>query len=317
MNTNDGRIWAEGMDEDARVDIQPGPEDLHNKLQSCTPEDMQSIAGPGVDQTDLENAATAMQQLSAVITGPESIVANLRSDYIHRSSSPHVARLHRQSTPSQQLGRLPVGYDLAFHISFRDGLRCTMLGKDQAVQLVETIRAASPNGFLGIDWGDVWDNVTDSVYGVTDVIVHVINDAVKVVVQGISLIEEGFQWAWNGVVQLATEIADIASSVFSYIKATWDKIIAWLGFLFDWDDIKRTANAFQDMVHDAGASLQVGLLLCVERNDLTTSRASSTIQLHHSQTLSLTACMISFKAGLKREKRTWVLTPQDNLQMRH
>jgi hypothetical protein len=112
-------------------------------------------------------------------------------------------------------------------------------------------------GFLGVDWGDVWDNVTNAVYTVADMVVTVSNKAVEVFMSGIDKIVQGLTWAWNGAVKLATQVADMASAVFNYIKSTWDLIVTWLGFLFDWGDIQATAHAFQDMIHHADQTLLV------------------------------------------------------------
>lgn len=245
------------MPSDARIDLQPAAQDLHHILQSCTGDVLkETVAGPGADPSEFDAAAKALQSLSSVVTGPDTLPASLNLEYIHRSTSHHVARSSRQGQQGFMLGKLPVGHEHAFHISFKGGLKCTLLGREDAAKLATQL-SSGVGGFLGIDWGDVWDNVTEAVYAVTDVVISVLDGVVQAVVKGIDLIKQGAEWVWNGVVKLATEIGDIASAVFDAIKATWDRLIAWLGFLFEWDDIKRTARVFEGQVHSADAMLLV------------------------------------------------------------
>ena len=247
------------MDDDAQVEIQPAAQDLHIKLQTCTESDMKLIAGDGVPVGDLSAAAASLQNLSTIITGPNTTDAleGMRSEYVHHSTSPHVARSNRQTKLSYRLGHLPVGYDLSFHISFKDKLECTRLSQAEAEAMINARTVESVSSVLGIDWGDAWENVKSGVYAVKDAIVTVGKDGVNALIEGVQIVGGALQWAWHGIIQLATEAADIAGAVFDYIKATWEKIKDWLGFLFDWDDIKSTANVFKGLVHTSDQAVLV------------------------------------------------------------
>ncbi|KAF7117673.1 hypothetical protein CNMCM5793_006796 [Aspergillus hiratsukae] len=247
-------LWVDGMDQDTRIDIQPAAENLHNNLQTCTKDDMAKIAGPNVDVNDLIGAASALNQVSTLITGSsnEPIKDSQGLKYVHPRTSLHVARARKGPRSSTDLGHLPVGHDFGFHISFEGGIRCRKMGSAEASKVMETRKSQYPHGFLGIDWGDLWDNVESAVYTVADVICTVVADAVQVIVE---ITVKGVKWLWNGIIDLATQAADIAGAVFASIEATWEKIKDWLGFLFDWDDINRSAQHFKDAVHTCDADI--------------------------------------------------------------
>lgn len=236
------------MDDDARIDIQPGPQDVHTKLANVTTDQVKEIAGPKVDDAHIQTAVQSLQEISTVITGPPELLSSIKSEYLHPKTSPHVARSSRQGHPSHHLGKLPVGYEHAFHISFKNGFSCTKLRRAQAEALMKEL--SSPFGFLGIDWGDLWDDIKGGVSSVVDIVVSVGESAVNIVMSGISALKDAANWVWKGVVDLATQAADIAGAVFEYIKSTWDLVVQWLGFLFNWGDIKLTAQHFQKVVHD-------------------------------------------------------------------
>jgi hypothetical protein len=246
------------MDQDTRIDIQPAAENLHNNLQTCTKDDMAKIAGPNVDVNDLIGAASALNQVSTLITGPsnEPIKDSQGLKYVHPRTSLHVARARKGPRSSADLGRLPVGHDFGFHISFEGGIKCRKMGSAEATKLMEDRKSQYPHGFLGIDWGDLWDNVESAVYTVADVICTVVENAVQAIVE---ITIKGVKWLWNGIIDLATQAADIAGAVFASIEATWEKIKDWLGFLFDWDDINRSAQHFKDAVHTCDTDILVSI----------------------------------------------------------
>jgi hypothetical protein len=261
------RIWVEGMDEDARVDIQPAADNLHTTLKSCTGDDLVKIADPSMSSPEREQAATALNQLSTLVTGSstdidQDVAPALK--YVHRKTSSQVARARRGHRTSGLLGILPTGHDFGFHISFAGGIKCTSMSSQQALDLINTLKSEHLGGFLGVDWGDLWNDVVSGVSEIVDVVCHVAEKAVKVT---INLIIDGTKWLWDGIITLATEVANIASAVFSSIKATWDKIVAWIGFLFDWGDINHSAQAIQKMLHNCDNVMTVSINWTLPRPD--------------------------------------------------
>ncbi|RHZ56607.1 uncharacterized protein CDV56_107860 [Aspergillus thermomutatus] len=246
-------LWVKGMDDDARIDIQPGPQDLHTKLANVTADQVKAIAGPKVDDAHIQTAVQCLREISTIVTGPPELLSSIKSEYLHPRTSPHIARSSRQGHSSHRLGKLPVGYEHAFHISFKNGFSCTKLRRAQAEALMKEL--SSPFGFLGTDWGDLWNNLKGGIFSVVDIVVSVGESAVNIVMSGISALKDAANWVWKGIVDLATQAADIAGAVFEYIKSTWDLVVQWLGFLFNWGDIKLTAQHFQKVVHDTDMAL--------------------------------------------------------------
>lgn len=101
------------------------------------------------------------------------------------------------------------------------------------------------DSFLGIDWSDVWSAIKGGFKAVLDGIKRIvvtITDKISVV----------FEIVVNGVTKMFEAILDTVQQVFDFVEGVWnwlqvtaERVYQWLGFFFNWDDIKRTSKAIE------------------------------------------------------------------------
>ncbi|PHM55822.1 hypothetical protein [Xenorhabdus sp. KK7.4] len=102
------------------------------------------------------------------------------------------------------------------------------------------------------DIGDFILNVKNKIFEIGEFVVNEYGKAVKCT---FTFFEEGVKKIFNAVVKFASDALNLASEIFNSIKLTIDKIIEWIGFVFDWKDIMRTKKAISHLL-----SMQKGAL---------------------------------------------------------
>ncbi len=152
------------------------------------------------------------------------------------------------------LARVP---DKHWQLSFKTGVPVfTPLLRAQAVELMAQRRATTPK--LGdfdwdVDWGDVWDSVTDTVSEVVDVVVSAVVDPITNLVSEIqaqiNLVVGDIKAIFEASIEFVEQVFEMAEGIFAKVKVAWEQLQEWLGFLFSWDDITRTADV---LVHLMG-----------------------------------------------------------------
>lgn len=97
-------------------------------------------------------------------------------------------------------------------------------------------------GFLGIDWGNVWNGIKEGfeyiVDGIKRIVVEVINGIGRV------LFEIG-NYVFEAIIEFAQQAFDFVQGVWNWLKVKLEKLFEWLAFLFNVDDIVRTAEAVE------------------------------------------------------------------------
>ncbi|MEQ1975288.1 hypothetical protein [Xenorhabdus sp. SGI240] len=100
-----------------------------------------------------------------------------------------------------------------------------------------------------IEWfgciGDFIKNAINNIIDVVKIIVYSTPDGFKAIIH---FVEDGIEKFFTAVIKVAIDAMNIASVVFNYIKLTVDKLIEWIGFVFDWDDILRTKEAISHIL---------------------------------------------------------------------
>jgi len=123
--------------------------------------------------------------------------------------------------------------------------------------------------FLGldVDLGDVLNMATQTVSGITDVIVTTVtqNGLVTDIQLAIELLVNGHKCKYDGSVNLVDQAFDLAQSIFAKVAAAIDGLFDWLENLFQWDEILLTKDALKFVVNDVFA-LSTACIQCVERN---------------------------------------------------
>jgi hypothetical protein len=102
-----------------------------------------------------------------------------------------------------------------------------------------------------VDWGDVWDTVSDTVTGVTEVIVSTVLDPVTQLVSKITaqvnLIIDGVKAVFDATIDFVEQGFEMAAGIFAKIEVWWNELKDWLAFLFSWPDIVRTAEVLSQI----------------------------------------------------------------------
>lgn len=80
---------------------------------------------------------------------------------------------------------------------------------------------------------------------VVKIIVNAAEDAIKMTFHVVS---EGLKKIANFTISTIKEVSQVVGAIFETIKNTFEDIIDWLGYLFDWKDIKNTANHLKERI---------------------------------------------------------------------
>ena len=93
------------------------------------------------------------------------------------------------------------------------------------------LAAAGLTGFLGVDWGDVWEAVKNGV-------VTAFNFAVEKARAVIEFVIEGVRLVWDFVLDELEQVWDVVGGIFNALGTALGTVVGWLlevvGFIFDW-----------------------------------------------------------------------------------
>ncbi len=142
-----------------------------------------------------------------------------------------------------------------WRVEFTDaGPRFSKLTREDAAALVTARTSATEaTGFLGIDWGDIWNAIKNgvaSIFGaIKDFIVHTIVDPISGLIDKIQVVFrfliEGVEKIFDTVIEAFQQAFDIVEGIWNSIKVFFEDLYRWLAFLFNWGDIRRTADAVE------------------------------------------------------------------------
>lgn len=103
--------------------------------------------------------------------------------------------------------------------------------------------------FNGITLGDFFHSVWDTAKSAFEFVVEKIKEGVKIIIK---VGEQVFNW----IVKTLHEIGRFIQKVFDSIKVFFKDLFEFLAFLFDWDAILETKNAFKAFTNNAIISLK-------------------------------------------------------------
>ena len=124
-----------------------------------------------------------------------------------------------------------------------DAPEARTLSEQEAAARLTELRAAisAQNGAeidLGIHWGDVWDAIKN---GIAEVVEFVVDGATAV----LKFIINGVEMVFEGAIEFAQQALGFIEAIWAKVEVFFEKLWEWLGFLFDWPDILRTAEAIE------------------------------------------------------------------------
>jgi hypothetical protein len=103
----------------------------------------------------------------------------------------------------------------------------------------DRLAAAEVGGFLGIDWGAVWNAIKSGVEwvirGIARIVVTIVNGIVTVLFEIAGKIFEA-------VLEVIQQAFDFVEGVWNWLKVKLEQLYEWLAFLFNIEDFKRTAE---------------------------------------------------------------------------
>jgi hypothetical protein len=144
--------------------------------------------------------------------------------------------------------------DRAWEIDFSSGVpiyRQSDMASVMAFRAQHAHLGDDLGGFLGIDWGNVWDGIKDGVNwiigGLEKIIVSIVNGIATVLFKIAGKVFEA-------VIKFAQQAFDLVQGVWNWLKVKLEQIYEWLAFLFNFKDFARTADGVK---HTVGVFLDV------------------------------------------------------------
>ncbi|WP_430412386.1 hypothetical protein [Kordia sp.] len=125
----------------------------------------------------------------------------------------------------------------------------TIDNTNQKIQMRSAI--ASPQTVIpeGLTLGDFLHSILDGAQQAVEFIVDKVKEGVKFVIK---IGEQVFNW----IVTTIQEIGSFIQKIFDAIKVFFEDLFKFLAFLFDWDAIVATKEAFKDFTNEAILSLK-------------------------------------------------------------
>ena len=225
------------------VEVQPNAA-MQATLASADASDYETRLG--LDEDTATSVASAVQQIMAFDSGGDARPTLVRSPVGRPRQVPGVRRLRRGEEAASRRVRWPEAARFAWELDFTKATPTFRTLTAADLEALAHERARRPNAFGVFSW------LSD----LGDLIVGLIDGAVKVVKYVATWVDDQLQAAWtiivNGVtyvfdtiVETITDAFNVVVAFFAQVGAAFDKLVEWLGFLFAWDDILRTATAIE------------------------------------------------------------------------
>lgn len=97
-------------------------------------------------------------------------------------------------------------------------------------------------GFFSVDLGDIWNSFKDGVNSIVDNIKRIVvsvGDAIRVAFE---FVIDGITRTFEAVLEFVQQAFDFVEGVWNWMKVKVEQLFEWLGYLFEWQDIRRTAE---------------------------------------------------------------------------
>ncbi|HYR12262.1 MAG TPA: hypothetical protein VEQ60_31030, partial [Longimicrobium sp.] len=212
-----------------------------------------------LDAKDRERTAESIAQISQRSMQINQAGAEAVGAVQYRFTSPrHAGFTHRLDLAALN--------ETAWEIDFSGGYpqyRDTTVAQVQAYrsERLVMLQAASPQaaagsaeaaGFLGVDWGAVWNAIRSGVEwaidGLTRIVVTIVNGIATVLFEIAGKIFEA-------VLEVVQQAFDFIEGVWNWLKVKLQQLYEWLAFLFNPADFARTAEGVK---HTVGVVLDFG-----------------------------------------------------------
>ena len=159
------------------------------------------------------------------------------------------AGLRRQEAHPGRRLNFALASKQSWEINFVDGFpQYQELDSATAAARVQGLHATAAAGFLGIDWGDVWNAIKQGVSTIVNGLKRImvwfdeVGQKIKVF---FTLVLDGIERVFDTVLEFVQQAFDFIEGVWNYIKVGLEKLYEWLAFLFNFKDFKRSAEAVE------------------------------------------------------------------------
>ncbi|MEM1177429.1 MAG: hypothetical protein AAGM22_03725 [Acidobacteriota bacterium] len=175
----------------------------------------------------------------------------------HHFSAKNPFKLRAEDVPEQH-----------WRVRFEDDGRVKYedLDRSQAAAYTLSLRSSSElGGFLGIEWGDIWQSIKTGVgkifEGIKEFVVTTIIDPITRLVKEIKvvfqLVIDGVKFLIDKTIEFVQQAFDIIEGVWNKVKVFFEELFEWLAFLFNLADIRRTADV---VVHSVNVSMDFAVI---------------------------------------------------------
>jgi hypothetical protein len=238
------------------IDVDPAAE-VHHKLSTLTLDQLKNAKMqtdtidhtepmlPGKTDKDLGGAHQALQELTDMNSHPPS-------QNVFRSAEDQPIQFVARGAGTPMLNRvaygaLPSGYRWGLDFTGQHPVFTTDQSEIEQVHLAKLdpqTRASVLSARSVLDnvehfFGDVWHAIENG-------LIEVEHWAVQKVSDGIQFIIHTAKKTYTVVVKFAEQVWSVIEYVFKQIGAFFEKIVRWLGFIFNWKDILVTHDVFVD-----------------------------------------------------------------------
>ncbi|WP_163997700.1 hypothetical protein [Pyxidicoccus caerfyrddinensis] len=136
----------------------------------------------------------------------------------------------------------------AWEVDFTSGFpmyRTTSVAEARSWAAAKATGPEALGGLFSVDWGSMWKAFKNGVSWVVDNIKRI----VVTVIDGIGkvLFEIGNR-IFEAVIEFAQQAFDFVEGVWNWLKVKLEQLYEWLAFLFDFDDIRRTAKVVRHTI---------------------------------------------------------------------
>lgn len=246
------KVWTGLMEPTDSVVIEPNI-DVQNNLKTLTQEkllDARDADGAYLLQGTLRDDTNAVKDMTNAITQSMTLVSptigtnknNLArpGETAARGLLTYLPMNDPNFSHKIDLNAVP---DQHWKLDFSTGkpVFTSMTREETEAAIAETL-ANRDGGFLGFDWGDVWESIKSGVNELTSYIVEKVESGIHVVISF-------GKYVWDGIISFVEQAFDLIEGIFEQIKVSFERLFEWLGFLFDWQDIIRTKEVVKHIVN--------------------------------------------------------------------
>jgi hypothetical protein len=202
------------------------------------------------DKRAQEHAAAVSEAVvrSMQITNANNVNPRPGASALHRWSDPVVAWHDvSKSAGRRQLDVPSIPYQ-AWEVDFSSGgVDFRTLTTDEAERRYHQLDSLTP---LGSIWGhlkDLWGDVCDAVREGGAEIVHILVRADKVIEGAvrttIKMVIDDVKYVFDAVIDSAQRAINLAEMVFDRVSVEFRDLVGWLGYIFNWNDIRLAHKA--------------------------------------------------------------------------